>query len=118
MPQNATNKLEAKQLEVIDKLVDGITITDTAVVVKVDRSTIHRWFHKKKFIAEYDKAVNMRRMRRRGRAFDNLYRLSDSLNPAGVKMELQISGDLVEEHNIKGDINITLKKPEDVGLDE
>ena len=45
MPQNTTpEKLTAQQERVLERLLAGDTITAAAKAVKLDRSTVHRWF--------------------------------------------------------------------------
>ena len=85
-----TYELEPKQIEALDLLLSGATVTDTAAALEVARETVSRWRNSDPaFLAAYHAALqsawdatHSRLLNARGKAIDRLADLLDSEEPA------------------------------------
>jgi hypothetical protein len=85
-----TYELEPKQLEALDMLLSGATVTDAAAALDVARETVSRWRNSDPaFMAAYNAALQSawdathgRLLAARGKAIDRLADLLDSEDQA------------------------------------
>ena len=102
MPQNTTpEKLTAQQERVLERLLAGDTVTAAAKAVKLDRSTVHRWFRED---LEFQAAYNSGRHGLRNAARTRLLRLTER------------AVETVEHAVEHGDVRTALRLLERLGL--
>ena len=102
MPQNTTpEKLTNQQERVLERLLAGDTVTAAAKAVKLDRSTVHRWFRED---LEFQAAYNEGRYELRAATRDRLFRLTER------------AAETVEHAVESGDVRTSLRLLERLGL--
>lgn len=100
MPFN--NELDDRQLEAIELLSKGETVSNTAKIVGVNRKTIAAWKKQDKFMAELDKCVALLKKIGRDKIIQNVEQSIENIidlanNSSDPRVKLQANKYLVDQ---------------------